>query len=336
MVFLSLGVRFKANVEALNMSETVGNVTRHRRVPVIVSEGDGFRLIYVPAISGESLAHAYQANLVEVAKVLYDGRPPLDPWSMRGEFVKFTDRAHLTDRLKSIIASKKSTEEKQHEFERTAIVESIVADIGGFLYAENPPVRRTSVFQVGYAVPVEEFIEATAIEAQVHTRQAVVGLEAEAERQAQMLYYVEVASAIYGVTFNIDLDGIGKTSMVRVEQVVSGEEWKRRVKAAIGALALTLGETMFGAKRSRFNPVLEVLNAVVAISHPLGFTVTPPQKKNYIDETIARAKKYSELLGRLGVREGYVKLATYGYKDYENNKESLEELFNWILSEVGI
>ena len=336
MALLSLGLRFKANVEALNMSETVGNVTRHRRVPVIVSEKDGFRLIYVPAISGESLAHAYQVNLVEVAKVLYDGKPPVDPWSLRGEFVKFTDRAHLTDTLKSVISSKKSTEEKQHEFEKTAIVESIVADIGGFLYAENPPVRRTSVFQVGYAIPVEEFIEATAIEAQVHTRQAVVGLEAEAERQAQMLYYVEVASAIYGVTFNIDLDGIGRTSMVRVEQVVNEEERKKRIKVAIGALALTLGEALFGAKKSRFNPVLEVLDAVAVISHPLGFTITPPQKKDYIKDTLKRATKYVEILRELGVSEGYVKIATYGYKDYKNNKESLEELFNWILSEIGI
>ncbi len=336
MVFLSLGLRFKANVEALNMSETVGNVTRHRRVPVIISEGNGFRLIYVPAISGESLAHAYQANLVEVAKVLYDGKPPVDPWSLRGEFVKFTDRAHLTDTLKSIVSSKKKTEEKQHEFEKTAIIESIVADIGGFLYAENPPVRRTSVFQVGYAVPVEEFIEATAIEAQVHTRQAIVGLEAEAERQAQMLYYVEVASAIYGVTFNIDLDGIGRTSMVRVEQVVSDEERRKRIKAAIGALALTLGEALFGAKRSRFNPILEVVNAVAVISHPLGFTITPPQRKDYIEDTLRRVAKYVEILRKLGVSEGYAKIATYGYKDYENNKESLEDLFNWILSEIGI
>lgn len=336
MVFLSLGLRFKANVEALNMSETVGNVTRHRRVPVIIGGNGGFRLVYVPAISGESLAHAYQANLVEVAKVLYDGKPPVDPWSLRGEFVKFTDRTHLTDTLKQIIASKKSVEEKQHEFEKKAIEESIVADIGGFLYAENPPIRRTSVFQVGYAVPVEEYIKATAIEAQVHARQAIVGLTGEAERQAQMLYYVEVASAVYGVTFNIDFDGIGKTSMVRVEQVVSDEERRKRMKAAIGALALTLGEALFGAKRSRFNPILEVVDAVAVLSHPLGFTVSPPQKKDYIAETIMRAGKYKKLLESLGVKDSYVKIATYGYKEYRDNKESLEELFNWILGELGI
>lgn len=362
MVFLSLGLRFKANVEALNMAETIGNVTRHRRVPVIIGGDGGFRLIYVPAISGEALAHAYQANLVEVAKVLYDGKPPADPWSLRGEFVKFTDRAHLTDTLKQIItniekavADKKKAKEKQeiiekiiengqHEFEKKAIEESIVADIGGFLYAEKPPVRRTSVFQVGYAVPVEEYIKATAIESQVHARQAIVGLITKAEekereekqRQAQMLYYVEVASAIYGVTFNIDFDGIGRTSMVRVERVVDEDEWRRRVKAAIGALALTLGEALFGAKKSRFNPILEVLNAVVVLSHPLGFTVSPPQKKNYIAETILRAKKYKELLENIGIKEGYIKTATYGYKEYENNKESLEELFTWILRELGI
>lgn len=336
MVFLSLGLRFKANVEALNMAETVGNVTRHRRVPVIVGEEDGFKLVYVPAISGESLAHAYQENLVEVAKVLYGGRPPVDPWSLRGEFVKFMDRAHLTDSLRKVISSKKSVEEKQHEFEMEAIRESIVADVGGFLYAENPPVRRTSVFQVGYATPVEEYIRATAIEAQVHARQAVVGLTSDAERKAQMLYYVEVASAVYGVTFNIDLDGIGRTSMVKVEQVVDDAERARRVKAAVGALALTLGESMFGAKRSRFNPVLEVINAVAVLSSPLSFTVSPPQKRGYIADTIARAEKYGELLRSVGAKEGAIKVAvaTYGYKGYENDKGSLEELFSWILKEL--
>ena len=151
-----------------------------------------------------------------------------------------------------------------------------------------------------------------------------------------MLYYVEVATAIYGVTFNIDFDGIGKTSMVRVEQVVSEDERKRRIKTAIGALALTLGETLFGAKRSRFNPVLEVVNAVAVLSSPLGFTVSPPQKKDYITETITRARRYKELLENLGIKNGYVKIATYGYKEYENNKENLEELFKWILDELGI
>lgn len=339
-MFLSLGVRFKADVEALNMSEGIGNVTRHRRVPVVIKEKEGYKLIYVPAISGESLAHAYQYNLVKVAEIIYDGTPPIDEWSKRGEFIKFADNQHLTPGLKHVLESyknkkKKNAEEFQHAFEKTAIRESIVADIGGFLYAEKPPVRRTSVFQTGYAVPVEEAIKESMIEAQIHTRHVLAGLTGEEERKAQMLYYVEIASSVYGVTMNIDFDMIGKTSMVRVEKAVDDEEIKRRIKTAIGALALTLGQRLFGAKRTRFNPILEVVDAVLVLSTPLPFTVSPPQKRNYIPETLSRVKKYMELLSRLGIKH-YIKTYTYNYPEYSHNYENLEELFLKLLDELGI
>ena len=334
-MFVSIGVRFRANVEALNMAESVGNVTRHRRVPAIVKTQEGLKLLYVPAISGESLAHAVQANLVEVAKALYKNSPPLDLWSLRGEFIKFADNKHLTPSLQKVVKSQLSTEEKQHMFEKTAIAESIVADVGGFLYAENPPVRRTSPLQVGYAIPVEDAINLTAIESQVHARQVPVGITAEEERRAQMLYYVEIASAIYGVTINLDTDAVGVTSMVKVEPAVSEDERRRRVKATIGALALTLGQAMFGAKRSRFNPVLEVVDAVVALSSPLQFTVSPPQKSGYIKDTLARAEAYKEFMAKLGIPVR-VDVATYGYPEHSINVGSVEQLFTWILEKLGV
>lgn len=337
-MFLSLGIRFKANIEALNMSESIGNVTRHRRVPVVIKEKEGYKLIYVPAISGESLAHAYQYNIVKVAEILYNGNPPIDEWSKRGEFIKFADNQHLTPKLKQVIESykkSKNVEEFQHMFEKTAISESIVADIGGFLYAEKPPVRRTSVFQIGYAVPIEEAVKESMIEAQIHTRHVLTGLTGDEERKAQMLYYVEIASSVYGVTMNIDFDMIGKTSMVRIEKAVDDEEIKRRIKVAIGALALTLGQGLFGAKRTRFNPILEITDAVLVLSAPLPFTVSPPQKKNYISETINRVERYTKLLSRLGI-EHYIKIYTYNYPEYSNNYENLEELFLMLLDELGI
>ncbi|RLE38702.1 type I-A CRISPR-associated protein Cas7/Csa2 [Candidatus Woesearchaeota archaeon] len=334
-MYLSLGIRFKANVEALNMSETVGNVSRHRRVPIITEEDNEYRLIYVPAISGESIAHAIQWNLVRVAKQLYGENAPIDPWSERGEFIKFGDSKHLTKKLKDIIGQKIEVEKKQHMFEVTAIRESIVADVGGFLYAENPPVRRTSPLYVSYAIPVEDAIEVTAIEAQVHARQVPVGITKEEERQAQMLYYVEIASAIYGVTISLDVDSIGKTSMVKVEPAVSEEERRIRLKATLGALALTMGQKLFGAKRSRFTPILEVTNAIATISDPLPFNVSPPQKRNYIEDTIERASKFKEMTEKLGVKTD-ISMATYKYPAFEGDKKSLEELFLWIASKLGV
>lgn len=336
--YLSIGVRFKADVEALNMSESVGNVTRHRRAPVLLKDRDEYKLVYVPAISGESLAHAYQRNIVEIAKLVYD-KPPLDEWSLRGEFIKFADAKHLSPSLKSLVAGAKKMKEEefQHMFEKTAIAESLVADIGGFLYAETPPVRRTSPFRIGYAVPVEEAVRQSIIEAQLHTRNVLAGIKAGGEeRQAQMIYYVEVASSVYGVTASLDLDMIGKTSMVRVEKAVDDEEIKRRIRIAVLALAVTLGQKLFGAKLSRFTPILEIIDAVAALSKPLPFNVSPPQKKGYIEDTARRAERYRELLEKTGIPGTMIKLYGYNAPSLENNYGSLEELFSAILGDLGV
>lgn len=347
-MFLSIGLRFRADVEALNMAETIGDVSRHRRAPVLVRDKDAFKLIYVPVISGESIAHAIQYNLVKVAKPIYSGNPPIDPWSLRGEFIKFGDNNHLTPSLREIVKNMKKMkpEEFQHQFEKTAIRESIVADIGGFLYTAGTPVRRTSIFQVGYAVPVEEAVRQSMIEAQLHTRSGLSGIEAQGEsrgkqadvekgiQKAQMLYYVEIASSVYGLTINAEIDRIGRTSMIRIEDAVDEEEKARRIKAFIKALLVTLGEKQFGAKLSRFTPVMEPISAVAVISQPLPFTVTAPQKKGYIEETIKRAEKYTNILKTHGIEEK-IKIITYNYPEYPENKPLLEELFDEILREAA-
>jgi len=347
VVHACIAARIRANVEALNMTETIGNVSRHRRAPYVIREnGEGFRLIYVPAISGESLAHAFQANLVEAAKVVYarEGlEPPLDEWSLRGEFIKFGDSKHLTAGLNRIIKEKMPEEEKQHEFEKAAIKESIVADVGGFLYAENPPVRRTSPFQVGYATPVEDGIRETAIEIQMHARQVVVGIKSEEEkrkteeerRQAQMIYYVETASTVYGLTACVDFDAIGRTSMVRVEDAVDDSERKRRIRAALLALALTLGQNLYGAKRTRFNPVLETLEAVAVVSSPLPFVPTAPQISGYAVDTVNRLRAYKELLEALGVGNFTSRVLAYNVDvPGAERASSMEELFKKLAEEV--
>ncbi|MCC6019340.1 MAG: type I-A CRISPR-associated protein Cas7/Csa2 [Candidatus Verstraetearchaeota archaeon] len=337
MVYVSLAGRVRANIEALNMAETIGNVSRRRRAPYILKVEDGYKLVYVPVISGESIAHAYQANLVEAAKLIYSKEgltPPVDIWALRNEMIKFSDKEHLTDKLKEVLSkvgkgklSPKEVEEVQHMFEKVAIQESIVADIGGFLYAEKPiSARRTSLFQVGYATPVEDAITEAAIEAQMHARQVAVGLKTEEEkleeegeeeskkeeeREAQMLYYVEIASAVYGITMQLDVSNIGVTSMVKREQVVSEQEKNRRIKTALLALAMTMGLQLYGAKRSRFNPFLDIESLVGVVSKPLPLTPLPPQRKDYIDLTVQKVKKVTSLLEKFGIN-GKASMISYG------------------------
>ena len=339
-MYLSIALRLHVNVEAFNAVETVGNVTKHRRAPLIVSTGGGYELVFVPAVSGEAIANAFQRNLVKATKLVYDAeglKPPLTPWDERYEFVKFMDGNHLTQALASIVKGSGSIVERKHKFEVQAIKESIVADVAGFLYAEEElPVKRTSRVFTGYMLPVYDAIKAMAIEAQFHARHVPSETGAGGQRAAQMIYYVEVASAIYGLTIGLDIDGIGKTSLVKVEDVVDPKERFRRVKASLMALAgLFIGEG-FGAKLSRFTPVKTVESAVATISHPITFTPSPPQKPDYIEDTVARARETTEVLKRLGVKDVSIDVVALTAKEVRGATKvsTIEELFKVVIDKV--
>lgn len=338
-VFVSVGCRVLVSVEALNAVESVGNVTKHRRAPLVVKSDGKYKLVYVPAVSGESLAHAYQEHLVELAKIVYGKEnlaPPLTEWDLRCEFVKFMDNQHLTDSLKAVVEKK-----DKEAFEKEAITASLVSDIGGFLYAEEAlPVKRTSRFQVGYMVPVMDAIESTAIESQMHVRHAPSETGSEAERAAQMIYYVEVASAVYGLSFNLDIDGIGYASLVKRTLAVSEEERLRRIRVALGALATLLTGMAFGAKISRFKPIIDVESLVVALSEPVAFSVSSPLKRDYFAETAKRASKLIEVLGKVGVDQS-IKVYQYGFEEGVAVEgvsiecgESLEDVFEALIDDV--
>ncbi|MBO3754142.1 MAG: type I-A CRISPR-associated protein Cas7/Csa2 [Candidatus Brockarchaeota archaeon] len=335
-MFLSLASRFVANIEALNAVESIGNVTKHRRAPVVIfdEKDNRYTIKYVPAISGESIGHAYQANVVEFAKAIYGGSPPVCKWCARGEFLKEMRMEYTIEEAKKVINEKNlSDEDKKHEFEKAVIRNCLVEDIGGFLSAEEFPVKRTSAFQVGYLVPTRDSISATVIDTQFHVRHApvIAGGETGEETQegrkkvaAQMLYYVEVASALYGIHFNLDIDAIGKTRLVKVEEAVNSEDKKKRILAAIGGLALTvLGQ--FGAKKSRFNPISEIKSLTISLCDNFMFSVTPPHDTKYLISTMERAKSFSNLLKSAGVDS---EISIYAYDVEKSEKVEGVKYFN--------
>lgn len=304
--FVSLAARLLVNVEALNMVEAIGNVSRHRRATIIVhGPGGGYRKVEVPCVSGESLAHAYQVALVEAAEAIYarEGvKVPVCEWCARGEFFKSMDDAHTMPQVRETIKGLKGAEQA-HTFEREVVRNCLVEDVGGFLRAERPPVKRTSRLQVGYMLPAADAIAVTALDTQFHVRHAPTEAVRGEERAAQMIYYVETGSAVYGLCLNLDVDGIGKTSMVKVEQVVDDAERLRRVKASLAALLALLSTKAFGAKRSRFLPLIEVKSVVTAISSPMPFTVEPPNYASFIEATKNKAERFLAAMKRLGVEE---------------------------------
>lgn len=294
--FLSISMRILANVESLNSVESVGNLVRHRTAPIVIEEDGGYTIRFVPVVSGESIAHSYQTLLVEEAK---KRGLPITEHSKRGEFIKFADDKFLQDY--GIPIPKREDDIRKTEVE--IMLKDYICDVGGFLYAGNYPVKRTSTFQVGYMLPAVREIRATALEAQFHVRHAPSSM-----KQYQQPYNVEVGSAVYTFTFNIDLDrisvpstGFGERSD-REEELANNRE--ERVVAAVSALSKFLSSIPFGAKRSRFLPNLEYLSAVASYSEGVNFVSSPGNSKEFISETYNRSKAIEDLMNNSRLKKG--------------------------------
>jgi len=251
-MLVSISFRLLMNLESLNSVESIGNLVRHRTAPIVISTNNGYVIRFVPAVSGESLAHAYQMCLVDEAKRL---NLPLTEEGKRGEFLKFADNNLLTKYGIQIPES----ENKIRRTEVQVLLKDVVCDIGGFLYAGDFPVKRTSLFQVGYMIPALKDVGATALETQFHVRHAPSSM-----KQYQAPYNVEVGSAVYTFTFAMSFDYVARPMTAFGERDEADEkelmeQRDTRIKAAIAALASFITLLPFGAKKRRFMPKLEYL-----------------------------------------------------------------------------
>ncbi|MCD6348503.1 MAG: type I-A CRISPR-associated protein Cas7/Csa2 [Candidatus Korarchaeota archaeon] len=288
-VFLSIRGRVLINVEALNMTESIGNYVKHRRVPVVLP--GTYVTYFVPAISGESLAHGYQSVLAEEATK--KGLPACK-LCREGIFLKSTNESVFRE------AFGVDPPQDDFEFEKHVIGNCIVEDVGGFLFAPagaRRNVKRTSNFFVGYMIPTRESLEAAVIEPQLHSRYAlgtpfVRREDQQAERAGgQMIYYVELSSAVYTFSFDLDTRFIGKTAFVygKVGTEVDDKR-KLRIEASLDALVKFVTEMMFGAKKTRFLPVVEWESLVAAVSDDV-WTIPSPFSKDYIAKAEEKVKK---------------------------------------------
>lgn len=278
-MFVSIRGRVLLNVEALNMTESVGNYVKHRRVPVILPDG-GYTTYFVPAISGESVAHGFQVVLAEVAK---SKGLPVCKLCEKGIFLKSTN--------KSVFKSAFGTEVPNNEFEveKKIVSDCVVEDVGGFLYAEEMNVKRTSNFFTGYMIPAKEALDNVVIEPQLHSRYAL-GTQF-AREQGQMIYYVELSSAVYTFSFDFDSKFIGKTTFSYEnagKEVVNNR--KQRIQATLDAITKFLIEFCFGAKKTRFMPIVEWESLVIAVSNDT-WTVPSPFTEKYIENAQKKLEK---------------------------------------------
>ena len=288
--FVSLRGRVLINVEAMNMTESVGNYVKHRRVPVIMP--DTYATYFVPAISGESIAHGYQRALAEEADK--EGLP-VCKLCKGGYFLKSSNDEVFKESFGGM-----EPPEDGDEFEKAVIEKCFVEDVGGFLYAPTRGgrnVKRTSNFFVGYMIPVRESLGSAVIEPQLHTRYALGTpfVEKGGRTGGQMIYYVELSSAIYSFSFDLDTKYLGRRtfSMERAGELAIGDdERRRRLGAALDALSKFVIDMAFGAKRTRFLPIIEWESIAIAVSDDV-WTVPSPFSKGYIERAEEKAGKVS-------------------------------------------
>jgi len=286
-MYVSVRGRVLINVEALNMTESVGNYVKHRRVPVILPTG-GYTAFFVPAISGESIAHGYQEVLANIA---LSKKLPVCSLCSKGIFLKSTNE-EVIKRAFNI----QKVPGSEHEVETLIVKNCVVEDVGGFLYAPRGggQAKRTSNFFTGYMIPVREALESTVIEPQLHMRYALgtpfVKSKREAGQLGQMIYYVELSSSVFAFSFDLDTKFIGKAtfSIDHIgEDLVSDS--KERVKVALLALEKFLTELLFGANKTRFLPIVEWESLVIAVSDDV-WTVLSPNSAKYVGESINKLK----------------------------------------------
>lgn len=286
MVYISLSARVLLNIEALNMTESSGNYVKHRRAPIVIPQDNGYILRYVPVISGESIAHAYQEILAKIADEI---DLPVCNLCRQGIFLKHTDK-NVFDR--SGIPKPKNLNEAE-EVEETIVKNCVVEDVGGFLYTDAA-LKRTSRFYAGYMIPAIDSIRSSAAEAQFHVRFDPL------KQSYQIPYNVETGSALYTLTLGLDVDGIGVSSIVlenkKSKLIVSDNERIKRIDAAIKAMNLLVTQMLFGAKRTRFMPSWKIMSLALLVSHPLTLSVHPAHSSNYIDETIESLEEALNIL----------------------------------------
>jgi CRISPR-associated protein Csa2 len=288
IVSLSFSIRVIVNAEALNMAEAVGNYTRHRKAPVVISTEDGYSVVYVPAVSGESLAHAHQLLLARIAK---ERNLPVTKLDEQGYFIKFTSRdvleAYKEDLDRIGISKEQFEKATPEEIEKAILKASVVADVGGFLYTDKQ-VKRTSAVRFSYMLPTLDAIEkgGVSLTPQLHVRYA----PPELAEKLQKLFYLESGSALYTFTAELVASDIAKLNYSKSDDDDLKKQRLERVRAATDALIALVDGMLFGARRSRYNPLWDVKSIVIALSKgPVEFIVSPGLTRDYIKKTYERA-----------------------------------------------
>lgn len=333
-VYLAVSARLLVNLESLNMAESVGNVTRHRRAPVAFQADDGsYRVIYVPAVSGMSLAHHYQVLLARAAD---KAGLPVPSIHLQGYFLKYANDDIIRNYYPNV-AGKVGKNKKPCENERAIVSSDVVADVGGFLYTDGV-VKRTSRFSFSYMVPALDSIKAAAVYPQLHVRYTPEAREGE-----QALIHVDNASALYTLSYILEASEVSVLSTCRAmgqkPDDLGAVERVKRVKAAVEALIAMLGNMAFGAKRSRSLPHWKVQSLVAVASKGIApFVPSPGHGRDYLKTTIERLNAQKDVIEGLEAEVHYYDAEGLeggeGATGHATPEEAIKAAADWVINRL--
>jgi CRISPR-associated protein Csa2 len=308
MVFVSFGFRFRVNVEAMNMVESVGNYARHRTAPIIsrIIEDSKVRyeVQFLPIVSGQSIANAYTRALVDIA--VRKKLPVCEMCRNYNVLNGFPKRPNMLGDSDSV--------DKR-------VGECVVEDVTGFMATmateekkeeekekkKGRAIRRTSRIQFSHLIPDADSVKHVPPMPQFHVRYGEEKQEQTIFKQT--IFNIESASAIYTLVVNIDVDGIGKG----ITTTTSDRD--ARVEAVLDALMLMFNGGYIGAKKSRYFPQMELLGAIATVSDPYAFIVSPPKAKLnndgtllpwYLEDTLRRALEFKNVFNDISLRVFYI------------------------------
>lgn len=336
-IYISIALRIAAEAEALNMIGSAGTQVLHRKSGILIQKGKGWRIVEVPAVSGQSLAWGYHRALKMLAEK--SGMPICDDCRNQDIIGGFIKRASQDPR---------SFKEKEFEIVKTCVIDDItgfmivgkrkekaksekteaeVEEAGGEEEEEEAigGLRRTSPVKFSYMLP-DPSVVGLSITLQDHVRYNNATNE-------HALFTIENATAIYTLGIEIDVRSIGraprpldpkKPNEIVIDTVSDRD---KRIGLAIEALeSMFIGE-FFGARRARNNPRMDIIGGIAAISKPLPYMLPPSVGRgdeSYVSRAVRIANRYVENLKKLGISESIL----IAYFDMENIVNDLREQSN--------
>jgi CRISPR-associated protein Csa2 len=334
--YISIALRLAAESEALNMIGSAGTQVLHRKSGILVQKGKGWRILEVPAVSGQSLAWGYHRALKMLAE--NSGMPLCDDCRNQDIIGGFIKRASQDPR---------SFKEKEFEVIKTCVIEDITGfmivgkrkekaksekaeaeeEAGGEEEEEEAiaGLRRTSPVRFSYMIPDPTVIGLSIIP-QDHVRYNNATNE-------HTLFSIENAATIYTLGIEIDVKSIGRaikpSDLKKPNEIVidTVSDRDKRIALAIEALESMFIGGLFGAKRSRNSPRIDIIGGIAAISKPLPYMLPPSVRRgdeSYVARAVRIANMYVENLKKLGIFESIL----IAYFDMENIVNDLRDQSN--------